>query len=119
MPSWPQMDMYMAMLEHWRSLDDSALERLTWYARVTNVGYMPPGEGVDWTNDRPLPSTAAEPVTGVWYSARLLNFFNLFDPRLPPLETAPASEPTPTPSRGPAPIPSARDASARPGGGTW
>ena len=83
--SWPQMDMDMAMLEHWRGLDDSALQRLLWYARVTNVGYMPPGEGVDWQTDRPLPSTAAEPVTAAWYMLGLLNYLNLFDPRLPPL----------------------------------
>ena len=95
MSSWPQMDMYMAMLEHWTGQDDIALERLTWYARVTNVGYMPPGEGVDWPTDRPLPSTATEPVTGAWYVLGLTNYLDLFDPRLPPLE----SEPAPRPSR--------------------
>ncbi len=86
MPSWPQMDMYMAMLEHRTGLEEIALERLQWYVRVTNVGYMPPGEGVDWPTDRPLPSTASEPVTGAWYILGLLSFLDLFDPRLPPLE---------------------------------
>jgi GH15 family glucan-1,4-alpha-glucosidase len=95
--SWPQMDMYMAMLEHWRGLDDLALQRLSWYARVTNVGYMPPGEGVDWQSDRPLPSTASEPVTAAWYNLALLNFLNLFDPRLPPFEPASAPAPAPEP----------------------
>jgi hypothetical protein len=95
MPSWPQMDMYMAMLEHWRGLDDIALERLQWYGRVTNVGYMQPGEGVDWPSDRPLPSTAAEPVTAAWYVLGLLNYLDLFDPRLPPLEPVAGSGPTP------------------------
>src|SRR5260221_7927376 len=47
-PAWPQMDMYVDLLEHWTSMDDSALKRLQWYIRVTNVGYMPPGEAVDW-----------------------------------------------------------------------
>ncbi|MCU1378177.1 MAG: Carbohydrate binding family 6 [Acidimicrobiales bacterium] len=89
-PSWPQMDMYMAMLEHWTGLDDVALERLRWYVRVTNAGYMPPGEAVDWPSDRPLPSTASEPVTGSWYLLALLNHLDLFDPRLPPLDTAAA-----------------------------
>jgi hypothetical protein len=85
MPSWPQMDMYVDMLEHWRGLNDVALQRLQWYTRVTNVGYIPPGEAVDWPTDRPLPSTSAEPVTGAWYELALLNYLNLFDPRLPPL----------------------------------
>jgi hypothetical protein len=88
LPSWPQMDMYLAMLEHWRGLDDIAFRRLQWYARVTNVGYMPPGEAVDWPTDRPLPSTASEPVTGAWYILGLLNFLNAFDPRLPPIASA-------------------------------
>jgi GH15 family glucan-1,4-alpha-glucosidase len=89
MSSWPQMDMYVGMLEHWRGLDATALQRLQWYASVTNVGYMPPGEAVDWPTNRPLPSTAAEPVTGAWYALGLLNYLNLFDPRLPPLEPKP------------------------------
>jgi hypothetical protein len=86
MPSWPQMDMYMSMLEHWRGLNDIALQRLQWYARVTNVGYIPPGEAVDRQTDRPLPSTAPEPVTASWYVLGLLNYLGLFDTRLPPLE---------------------------------
>jgi GH15 family glucan-1,4-alpha-glucosidase len=85
MPSWPQMDMYMTMLEHWSGLDDMALKRLQWYVRVTNAGYMPPGEAVDWQTARPLPSTASEPVTGAWYVLGLLNYFDLFDPRMPPM----------------------------------
>jgi hypothetical protein len=91
MPSWPQMDMYMAMLEHWRGLDDIALQRLQWYVRATNVGYMPPGEAVDWPTDRPLPSTSAEPVTASWYALALLNYLNLFDPRLMSLQSPPGS----------------------------
>jgi hypothetical protein len=96
MPSWPQMDMYMAMLEHWRGLDDMALARLQWYVRATNVGYMPPGEAVDWQTERPLPSTASEPVTALWYILGLLNFLDEFDPRLPSLQPA---APGTTPAR--------------------
>ena len=93
MPSWPQLDMYMDMLEHWLLVDDFALARLKWYVRATNVGDMPPGEAVDWPTDRPLPSTSSEPVTGAWYVMGLLNLLNLFDPRLPPLD---AASPAPT-----------------------
>lgn len=93
LPSWPQMDMYVSMLEHWRGLDDVALARLRWYASATNVGYMPPGEAVDWPTNRPLPSTAVEPVTAAWYVLGLLTYFNLFDPRLPPLGAEAGSAP--------------------------
>jgi hypothetical protein len=86
MPAWPQMDMYMSMLEHWQGLNDTSLGRLVWYAGVTNVGYMPPGEAVDWPTQRPLPSTSSEPVTGGWFMMALLNYLNVFDPRLPPLQ---------------------------------
>lgn len=86
MPSWPQMDMYVDMLEHWRGLDDIALKRLQWYVTVTNAGYMPPGEAVDWQTERPLPSTSSEPVTAAWYIMGLVNYLNMFDPRLPPLQ---------------------------------
>jgi GH15 family glucan-1,4-alpha-glucosidase len=88
MPSWPQMDMYVDLLEHWRGLDDIALKRLQWYARVTNAGYVPPGEAVDRPTNRPLVSTSAEPVTASWYILGLTNYLNLFDPRLPPLMPA-------------------------------
>ena len=103
MPSWPQMDMYVDMLEHWRGLDDIAFQRLQWYVRSTAVGYMPPGEAVDRATNRPLPSTASEPVTGAWYALALLNFLNQFDPRLSQL--APASQSTPTPTPVPTPPP--------------
>jgi hypothetical protein len=85
MPSWPQMDMYMAMLEHWRGMDDIALKRLQWYVRATNVGYVPPGEAVDRQTSRPLASTSTEPVTAAWYILGLLSYLNQFDPRLPPM----------------------------------
>jgi GH15 family glucan-1,4-alpha-glucosidase len=98
MPSWPQMDMYVALLEHWRGLDDIALKRLQWYARATNVGYVPPGEAVDRPTSRPLASTSAEPVTAAWYILALLNQLNLFDPRLPPMATTPSAQPSQSPA---------------------
>jgi GH15 family glucan-1,4-alpha-glucosidase len=112
MPSWPQMDMYVAMLEHWRGLDDIALKRLQWYARATNAGYVPPGEAVDRSTSRPLASTSAEPVTAGWYILGLLNYLNQFDPRLPSMMGSPAPQPTPSaqPSSPHAPPPSARPA---------
>lgn len=42
---------------------------------------------VDWSLQRPLISTAAEPVTGAWFSLGLLNQLNEFDPRVPPRDS--------------------------------
>lgn len=83
MPIWPQMSMYMSMLEHWTGLDDTAAHRLSWYVATSPAGYVPHGEAVDWSTQRPLISTAAEPVTGSWFTLALLNYADVFDPRLP------------------------------------
>lgn len=83
-PTWPQTTMYMSMLEHWRGLDARAKQRLSWYVATTPHGYVPHGEAVDWNLQRPLISTASEPVTGAWFILGLLNFLDAFDPRVPP-----------------------------------
>jgi len=83
MPVWPQMSMYMAMLEHWLAMDDMASNRLSWYVATTASGYQPPGEAVDWVTELPIASTSSEPVTGAWYGLTLLNQLGMFDPRLP------------------------------------
>jgi hypothetical protein len=82
-PVWPQMSMYATMLEHWLGMDDLAVNRLSWYVATTGLGYEPPGEAVDWTTERPLVSTASEPVSAGWYVLALLNQLGKFDPRLP------------------------------------
>lgn len=82
-PVWPQMVMYAALQEHWAGNSASALARLQWYASRTARGFVTPGEAIDWTTGQPLISTAAEPVTGAWYQLGVLNYLNLFDPRLP------------------------------------
>jgi len=83
MPVWPQMSMYMAMLEHWFAMDDVAANRLSWYVATTAFGFQPPGEAVDWTTELPIFSTSSEPVTAAWYGIALLNHLGIFDPRLP------------------------------------
>jgi len=83
MPVWPQMSMYMAMLEHWLGMDDMATNRLSWYVATTAAGFEPMGEAVDWVTELPLVSSASEPVTAAWYGLALLNQLGMFDPRLP------------------------------------
>jgi GH15 family glucan-1,4-alpha-glucosidase len=83
MPIWPQMSMYMAMLEHWVGMNDIASNRLSWYVATTNAGYQPAGEAVDWVTELPIVSTGSEPVTAAWFGLALLNQVGAFDPRLP------------------------------------
>lgn len=83
MPTWPQMSMYMTMIEHWLGMDDVSSNRLSWYVSTAPAGYVPHGEAVDWSTQRPLISTAAEPVTGAWFTLGLLNQLGRFDMRVP------------------------------------
>jgi len=83
--SWPQMTSYMGMGMEYTGDDDWALNSLKWTVSRYGVGFMPPGEGVDWSTREPLPSTMVEPVTGAWYILNLLNYTDQYDPRLPDL----------------------------------
>ena len=72
-------------LSLWKEDDISPGGRQS-YSFYYGVGYMPPGEAVDWRTNRPLSSTASEPATGAWNAMGLLSYLDQFDPRLPPLE---------------------------------
>jgi hypothetical protein len=78
------MASYMAMLEHWLGMNDMVDNRLSWYVATAPYGFVPHGEAVDWSTQRPLISTAAEPVTGAWFSLALLTRLGEFDMRVPP-----------------------------------
>ncbi|SDJ32034.1 hypothetical protein SAMN05444157_2808 [Frankineae bacterium MT45] len=81
-PVWPQPVMYMTMLNTWQGNAALAAARLRYYASVTPVGYEPPGEAVDWSNNLPLISTASEPVTGAWFMLATLVAQGQFNPRI-------------------------------------
>ncbi len=80
--TWPQMSMYMSMAEHWLGYEELSDARLDWYVSTSAVGYMPPGEGIDWATQQPLVSTAVEPVTGTWYLLGLMVNNEQYEPRL-------------------------------------
>ncbi|MFO7597061.1 MAG: CBM35 domain-containing protein [Desulfocurvibacter africanus] len=89
MATWPWMSSYMSMAEHWLGMDELSFARLQWYVSVSGVEYMPTGEGIDWNTQQPLPSTMSQPDdAGYNIQVALLNYLDLFDPRLPPLEDA-------------------------------
>lgn len=81
-PVWPQMVMYMSILDTFQHDPTLAAARLQYYASVTPYGYEPPGEAVDWTNLQPLISTASEPVTGGWFLLATLVAQGAYNPRL-------------------------------------
>ncbi len=85
---WPQMTSYVGMAKEYAGDADWALGSLQWTAAMYGEGFMPPGEGVDWSTREPLPSTMVEPVTGGWYVLNLLNYAGLNDLRLAPVDAA-------------------------------
>jgi GH15 family glucan-1,4-alpha-glucosidase len=81
-PSWPQMSLYLALRSIYTGDLTSALQRLTWYASRTAVGYMPPGEAVSNVTQKPIISTMVEPVTGAWYVLAALAYTGQADTRV-------------------------------------
>ncbi|QUH30053.1 glycoside hydrolase family 66 protein [Vallitalea guaymasensis] len=86
-PSWPQMTMWVAMMElfsGYDSLRDNALRRLEWFADRTALGYAPQGEAVSNVTLKPIISTMIEPITGAAYIMTALTYEDKFDMRITP-----------------------------------
>ena len=62
-PVWPNMTMLVGLYDVYTGQSSTALSLLQWYASVSGVGYMPPGEAVNWNTDQPIVSTMSEPFT--------------------------------------------------------
>lgn len=81
-PMWPNMTMLVALYEVYTGQLTNALSRLQWYASVSGVGYMPPGEAVSWQTDQPIVSTMSEPFTAATFVMTSLAYTNQYDPRV-------------------------------------
>lgn len=81
-PVWPNMTMLVALYEIYTGRLSDALSRLQWYASVSGVGYMPPGEAVSWTTDQPIVSTMSEPFTAASFIMTALTYTGQYDPRV-------------------------------------
>lgn len=81
-PSWPQMSMYAGIDDVYTGNTTDAMNRLTWYASRTAVGYMPPGEAVSNVSQKPIVSTMVESVTGAWYVLAALAYTHQTDTRM-------------------------------------
>ncbi|MHB2028280.1 MAG: glycoside hydrolase family 66 protein [Acidimicrobiales bacterium] len=83
-PMWPNMTMLVALYEVYTGQMSNALSRLQWYASVSGVGYMPPGEAVSWQTDQPIVSTMSEPFTAAAFIMTSLAYTGQYDPRVYP-----------------------------------
>ena len=82
-PAWPNMTMLVALYEVYTGQTTNALSRLQWYAGVSGVGYMPPGEAVSSSN-QPIVSTMSEPFTAAAFVMTSLAYTSQYDPRVYP-----------------------------------
>lgn len=86
-PSWPQMTMWVAIMElnsGYHALQERGYDRLLWYVDRTALGYMPAGECVSNITSKPVLSTMCEPITGAAYIMTALAYDQQFDMRIVP-----------------------------------
>lgn len=83
-PVWPNMTMLVALYEIYTGQMGTAFDRLQWYASVSGVGYMPPGEAVSWKTGQPVVSTMSEPFTAATFVMTSLAYTGQYDPRVYP-----------------------------------
>jgi hypothetical protein len=86
-PVWPNMTMLVALYEVYTGHLADAFSRLQWYASVSGVGYMPPGEAVSWQSDQPVVSTMSEPGTAATFVMTSLAYTGQYDERVYPTNT--------------------------------
>ena len=81
-PVWPNMTMFDTIYDVDSGQSTLALERLQYYASVSGVGYMPPGEAVAWPTSQPVLSTMSEPLTASSFILAALTYTGKYDPRV-------------------------------------
>ncbi|HET9169117.1 MAG TPA: glycoside hydrolase family 15 protein [Actinospica sp.] len=81
-PVWPNMTMFDAIYDVQSGQSALALERLQYYASVSGVGYMPPGEAVAWPTSQPVLSTMSEPLTASAFILAALDYAGKYDSRV-------------------------------------
>lgn len=81
-PVWPNMTMFDTIYDVLSGQNTLAFERLQYYASVSGVGYMPPGEAVAWPTSQPVISTMSEPLTASAFILAALTYTGKYDPRV-------------------------------------
>lgn len=86
-PVWPELTMYQAMYDTYTGNYQGAFADLQWYASVSGVGYMPPGEAVSRATGQPIVSTMSEPLTAASFVTAALTYSGSYNPRMPAVES--------------------------------
>jgi GH15 family glucan-1,4-alpha-glucosidase len=81
-PVWPNMTMFDTIDDVLSGQTSLAFSRLQYYASVSGVGYMPPGEAVAWPTSQPVVSTMSEPLTASSFIMAALTYSGKYDPRV-------------------------------------
>lgn len=81
-PVWPNVTMFDAIYDVFSGDSAEALTRLQWYAGVSGVGYMPPGEAVAWPTGQPVLSTMSEPLTAASFVLAALTYTGAADTKV-------------------------------------
>ena len=81
-PVWPNMTMFDTIYDVLSGQSSLAFDRLQYYASVSGVGYMPPGEAVAWPTSQPVISTMSEPLTASAFILAALTYTGKYDPRV-------------------------------------
>lgn len=83
-PSWPQISFWNAISYAYKGDTATALNIMDWAKHRTGVGYMITGECVSDISEKPVVSTASEPVTAAAYVLAYLTIGGELDMRVYP-----------------------------------
>jgi len=83
-PSWPQISCWHAISRIYMGDYDTALNTFEWIKHRTGVGFISTGECVSNISEKPIVSTASEPVTAAAYVLACLTYDNQIDMRISP-----------------------------------
>lgn len=83
-PSWPQISFWNAIAHVYSGDSDTALQTLNWAKHRTGIGFMSTGECVSDISEKPVVSTASEPVTGAAFVLACLTYDGQIDMRIQP-----------------------------------
>lgn len=83
-PSWPQISCWNAIAHIYMGDNDTALNTFEWIKHRTGVGFISTGECVSNISEKPVVSTASEPVTAAAYILACLTYDQQIDMRIYP-----------------------------------
>ncbi|MBO9604500.1 MAG: carbohydrate-binding protein [Paenibacillaceae bacterium] len=86
-PSWPQMSAWNAITHVYNNESTEAANIFNWFKHRTAAGWMVTGEAVSDVSEKPIVSTASEPVTAAAFVLAALTKTGAIDMRIVPDES--------------------------------